>query len=190
MSMATKLARGALLTIATLCLAPIGAGQEHEQAPAAKAQPSAIAQVASAVAKAQHDNRRAFILWSEHTVGDDPLKAVLRANRKLSKLMQYEYVRTWVGAKDEGVRALASRLGVDMMAGLPAVTLLDGKGQKLTHLLLADWQDAGKFNPERIEATLLKYKPKPQDAEVLYKSVQEQAKQSGKRLLVHLGAPW
>lgn len=190
MSMAVKFAHGALLLTAALCLAPLSSAQEEKLPPDITPKPSATAQVANAIAEAQHENRRALILWTEQLLDEDPLKPALRSNRKLSKLLQYEYVRTRVGAKQEGMRAAASRIGIDLKVGFPAVTVVDGAGKLLAHLNLSAWKDAGELDPARIEATLQKYKPEPLDAELLYKEALKQSTQSGKRILVHLGAPW
>jgi hypothetical protein len=91
------------------------------------------------------------------------------------------------GSKDHG---LAKRLGVRVGQDLPALSVFDGEGKLLAHQPASAWVGEGKLDPQLLSATLERLKPKPLDAEVVLKRALAASAEGGKRVLVHLGAPW
>ena len=91
------------------------------------------------------------------------------------------------GSKD---RSLAKRLGVKIGQDLPAISVFDGEGKLLAHEPASAWVGEGKLDPQLLTTTLERLKPKPLDAELVLKDALATSAEGGKRILVHLGAPW
>jgi hypothetical protein len=60
----------------------------------------------------------------------------------------------------------------------------------LAHQPASAWVGEGKLDPQLLSATLERLKPKPLDAELVLKRALAASAEGGKRVFVHLGAPW
>lgn len=177
-----------------LVLPTLGLGaQTPEKKPAQKPAPPTTAELFQrAQAKAAHDNKRVLLMWtSAEGTTTKTLGEMLTRHRKLATLIRSEFVMVRAdgdkGSKDHG---LAKRLGVRVGPDLPALSVFDGEGKLLAHHPASTWVGKGKLDPQLLSATLERLKPKPLDAELVLKRALAVSAEGGKRVFVHLGAPW
>ena len=142
--------------------------------------------------KAAHDNKRVLVMWtSAEGTTTKTLGEMLNGHRKLATLIRNEFVMVRAdGDKDSKDRSLAKRLGVKIGQGLPALSVFDGEGKLLAHQPASAWVGEGKLDPQLLSATLERLKPEPLDAELVLKDALARSAECGKRVLIHLGAPW
>jgi len=181
--------------LAPLLLLPsLGLGaQTPEKKPVQEPAPPTTAELYKlAKDKAAHDNKRVLVMWtSAEGTTTETLGEMLTRHRKLATLIRNEFVMVRAdgdqGSKD---RSLAKRLGVKVGKDLPAISVFDGEGKLLAHQPASAWVGDGKLDPQLLSTTLERLKPKPLDAELVLKDALATSAEGGKRVLVHLGAPW
>jgi hypothetical protein len=142
--------------------------------------------------KAARDNKRVLLMWtSAEGTTTKTLDEMLTRHRKLATLIRNEFVMLRADG-DEGSpdRGLARRLGVEIGNDLPALSVFDKRGKLLAHQPASTWVGKGKLDPKLLSATLERLKPKPLDAEAVLKDALTASAEGGKRVFVHLGAPW
>jgi thiol-disulfide isomerase/thioredoxin len=103
---------------------------------------------------------------------------------------EYERVMVDVGKFDKNMD-LAASYGADLKAqGVPFLTVLDGDGQVLKNQDTGSLEDGPVHDPQKVKEFLGQWAAKPLDAEQVLASSLARAKEEGKQLFVHLGAPW
>ena len=74
--------------------------------------------------------------------------------------------------------------------GVPYLTVLDGEGQVVANQNTGDLEEGDHHDSAKVEAFLQAKKSAPQDAEKVLAAALGLAKKDGRKVLVHLGAPW
>lgn len=152
-------------------------------------------QVAAALAKAKKENQRVLIQWGANWCGWCKwLAATMKSDREVSHELLYEYqvVHVDVGKFDKHMD-LAKELGAEFKA-IPFLTLLDADGKPLVQQNTEPFETKvdGKdgHDPKKLVAFLKEHAAKPLVAKDVLAAGLAQAKQSGKRVFLHFGAPW
>lgn len=170
-----------------------GALSQEQERPLFDPQANASAELREATEKAAQRYKRVLIVWGSQAVaGSRELVAALESCRPHTGWpLYYEYERVLVDV-GEGTRrkGLAAGLGADFAAGLPLVSVLDGRGTALVHVPAARWRAEHGYDTEAIGRFLAAYCLPPRDAEQALARGLAEAKKTNRRLLIRLGAPW
>lgn len=206
----------ALLAVAAgsfLFVSPASTAAQEEAAPAAgstetaekkPARPpiydeSAVAadQVAAALARAKKENRRVLIQWGANWCGwchllHDCFRTSPEVRQKL--LYEYDLVLVDVGHGDKNLE-LAEKYGADFAKqGLPFLTVLDGDGNVVanqeTECLESKDEGVKGHNPDAVLEFLTKHQGHAPAAETVLAAGIDRARQDGKLVFLHFGAPW
>lgn len=152
-------------------------------------------QVKQALAKAKKENQRVLIQWGANWCGWCKwLAATMKSDREVSHELLYEYqvVHVDVGQFDKHMD-LAKELGAKFSA-IPFLTLLDADGKPLVQQNTEPFETKvdGKdgHDAKKLLAFLKEHAAKPLVAADVLAAGLAQAKQSGKRVFLHFGAPW
>ncbi|MCB9898506.1 MAG: thioredoxin family protein [Planctomycetes bacterium] len=149
--------------------------------------------LADAVAKARKENKRVLVMWGGNWCGwchllDETLHTDPDCRREM--LYEYELVHVDVGHGDKHAD-LAARLGADHKAhGYPYLTVVDADGRAVVHQETGSLEDGPKHDPQKVLAFLKAHEAPPRDVAQVLAAAQDEARASGRRLFVHLGAPW
>jgi thioredoxin-related protein len=184
---------------------PPGVTSPEQEAPAQK-QPrkniydesaDAKEQIAAALARAKKENRRVLIQWGANWCGwchllHDCFEKNGDVRRKL--LYEYEVVLVDIGRWDKNLD-LAERYGAGFREnGVPYLTILDSEGKALANQETGSLEKAidGKpgHDPEAVLSFLTKHQAEYLPAKSILSSALAKAKEKGKRLFLHFGAPW
>jgi len=161
--------------------------QDKPKAPPA---PTTAEKFADARAKAEAKNRRVLCAF----LGDDDLSddfaESLRRNRKLARLLLYEFVVLKLDAVAD--RDFAAARGIDLEnLGVPAVAVFDSTGKVIAKLNKnAFWSEQHGLEPGTFADTLTGLQVEPLDAEEQLASALAVCEKSDRRLLLHFDAPW
>jgi thiol-disulfide isomerase/thioredoxin len=122
---------------------------------------------------------------------------------KLARKLQYEYDVVYVeAAMNKGNKELAATYGADLQKnGYPFLTILDASGKPLanqeTDSLEVKGDDgkslmgeAAAHDQAKVLAFLTEHQAPYQQADAVIKDAMDQAKASGKKVFLHVGAPW
>jgi thiol:disulfide interchange protein len=150
-------------------------------------------QIAEAAARAKLDHKRVLVQWGANWCGwCHKLHEVCSTNADLKKVLhdEYEVVLVDVGRFDKNAE-LAEKLGAQLKGnGVPYLTVLDEDGKTVVN------QDTGSLEagPDHDVAKVLKFlndhvAPRV-DAEAELTTATSKAKNDGKLVFVHFGAPW
>lgn len=187
---------GALL-ISVVGRPPLAKSEEPAKEPEKKAKRDPIydekadakAQIAAAVKRAKHDNKRVLVTFGGNWCGwCYKLHDALEKNDELATILrgEYEQVLVDVGTNKE----LLESYGKDNNKhGVPFLTVLDGDGKVLTNQNTGDLEKGPEHDVEKVKAFLTAWTPPPRDAEDVYKAGLAQAKSEDKLVFLHLGAP-
>jgi thioredoxin-related protein len=180
-----------------LPLAP--AAVQDPQGPAKKPAPiydeaaDAEQLVEAAMARARKENRRVLLMYGGNWCGwCFKLDGTLKQDPKLRRKMMYEYdlVHVDIGRGDKHA-ALSARFGSEHKKhGYPYLTVIDGGGRTIAHQDTAELEDGPVHDPAKVLAFLEAHQAEPRDACEVLEAAREVAKAEGRRLFVHLGAPW
>ncbi|MGH7131692.1 MAG: thioredoxin family protein [Phycisphaerales bacterium] len=162
------------------------------------------AQIAAALAKAKKENRRVLIQWGGNWCGwCIRLHELTKSDPTLSKELMYEYDVVHV---DTGQPAgknidLAEKYGADVKKhGFPFLTILDADGKPIANqetesleVKNAQGESAGikeGHDPKKVLAFLKANEAKPLNAEAVVGDGLARARETGKVVFLHFGAPW
>lgn len=162
------------------------------------------AQIAAALAKAKKENRRVLVQWGGNWCGwCIRLNDLMKSDAALRKELQYEYDVVHV---DTGQPAgknvdLAASYGADVKKhGFPYLTILDADGKAIANQETESLEvknDKGEsagvkegHDAKKVLAFLKANEAKPLVAESVVASGIAAARQSGKVVFLHFGAPW
>jgi thiol-disulfide isomerase/thioredoxin len=157
----------------------------------------ARAEIAKAAVKAKKNGRRVLVQWGANWCGwCHLLHDVLKSDKNLAGEMLYEYdlVLVDVGRFDKNVD-LAKELGATGMSkGIPYLTILDGDGKPLANEETEQFEVKDKskqaHDPQVLLTFLKKHENRLPGAEAVLAEGQARAKEAGKNLFLHFGAPW
>lgn len=157
----------------------------------------ARADIAAALLKAKKENRRVLVQWGANWCGwCKLLHGTLQSDSALRTKLMYEYdlVRVDVGHFDKHLE-LATELGADFKkTGIPFLTILDAEGKPLVQQATGDFEinegDKHAHDPKKLLEFLGAHQAPYLDANKVLAAGIEQARSSGKSVLLHFGAPW
>lgn len=161
-------------------------------------------QIAAALAKAKVENRRVLVQWGGNWCPwCIKLHELMKSDKEIAKTLQYEYDVVFVDAgKPAGKNVdLAKSYGAAVdTKGFPYLTVLDADGKPIANQDTeslerknADGTSTGLaagHDPAAVLAFLKKHQATAVSAMQVYDIALRQAKESGRRVLVHFGAPW
>ncbi len=186
-----RVATSLALLLATASFA--AAAVQEPRRPRFDPEADAAAEIRAATEIAAKRAKRVLVVWgADGLAGSRELVAALDASRRHTGWpLDYEYERVLVDVGDgTRRRALAASLDADFAAGLPLVSVLDGKGAALLHVPAARWRTDDGYAVEEIARFLARHRVPPRDAEEELARGLAEAKRTDRRLLVRLGAPW
>jgi thiol-disulfide isomerase/thioredoxin len=170
--------------------------------PAAKAeefvydeQADARQQVTAALARAKQENRRVLIQWGANWCGWCKwLAGTMKSDAGLRRKLQYEYdiVHIDVGRFDKHMD-LAKELGAEFKA-IPFLTILDADGKALIQQNTEPFETKIDGKPghdaKKLVEFLTQHEAKPWLAKEVLEQGMQRAKEEGKLVFLHFGAPW
>jgi len=178
------------------------AAQAAQAAPARPARPAIYdeqadgrAQIAAALARATHENRRVLIQWGANWCSwCHLLHELFERNQDIAKKLQYEYdlVLLDIGRRDKHMD-LAREYGVDLSKeGVPYLTVLAADGRVLAHQETGALEVPGQqaHDPDKVLAFLTQHQAEYPKAEDLLQEALQSAGRDGRAVFLHFGAPW
>jgi thiol:disulfide interchange protein len=151
----------------------------------------ARADVKAALANAKRENKRVLIQWGANWCGWClKLHGLLTSDKDLVKKVLYEYevVHVDIGQRDKNMD-LAKELGADFQ-GVPYLTILDATGDALVQQSADPFEKGSGHDPAKLLEFLTFWQADYLNAAELKSGSIAQAKESGRRVFLHYGAPW
>jgi thiol:disulfide interchange protein len=191
----------ATLTVVSLACAPFALAEEASPAPPALPVYDEVAigseQLATALANATKENRRVLVQWGANwCIWCKRLHELATTDPAIAKELRYEYdvVHLDIGRRDKNLD-LAEKYGVDLAKnGVPYLTVLDADGKVVvnqeTGSLEAKVEGQKGHDPQLVLAFLKAHEAPHRDAQQVRDDAFARAKQDGKRVFLHFGAPW
>ncbi|PCJ13656.1 MAG: hypothetical protein COB10_05375 [Planctomycetota bacterium] len=153
----------------------------------------ASADIAAALARAHKNNKRVLVVYGGNWCGwCVKLDEFFKKDRKVARTVRYEYevVKVDIGRFDKNM-SITEKYGAQLKKeGVPYITVLDGSGKVVANQNTGDLEEGDHHDSAKVETFLQAKKAPPQDAEKVLAGALEQAKKDGRKVLVHLGAPW
>ena len=149
--------------------------------------------IAAALSKAKRDNQRVLIMFGANWCGwCHKLHDLFKNDRKIARILLYEYQLVLVDtARRSKNMDLVARYGIDLKrSGVPILTVLDADGKVLINQETGPLESGSKHEPKKVTQFLARWRATPLDAERVFAEARAAASKQGKRLFVHLGAPW
>ncbi|MAW76833.1 MAG: hypothetical protein CMJ95_05500 [Planctomycetes bacterium] len=154
---------------------------------------NASTDIAQAVARAKKNNKRVLVVYGGNWCGwCVKLDEFFKKDRTVARTVRYEYevVKVDIGRFDKNID-IVNKYGAKMKKeGVPYLTVLDGEGQVVANQNTGDLEEGDHHDSAKVEAFLQAKKSAPQDAEKVLAAALGLAKKDGRKVLVHLGAPW
>ncbi len=154
---------------------------------------NASADIEKAVARARKNNTRVLVVYGGNWCGwCVKLDEFFKKDRTVARTVRYEYelVKVDIGRFDKNID-IVNKYGASLKKkGVPYLTILDGNGAVVANQNTGDLEKDDHHDSAKVEAFLQSKKAPPQDAEKELAAALEQAKKDGRKVLVHLGAPW
>ena len=154
-------------------------------------------QIAAALSRAKEENRRVLLQWGGNwCVWCRRLHDLYARDQAVAKKLLYEYDVVYVDSLKNGKNVeLAASYGADLKKnGVPYLTILDADGKVLANQetgaleTKVDGQDG--HDAKKLLELLTKNQAAYRNADELLRGGLAQAKQGGKRVFLHFGAPW
>ena len=154
---------------------------------------NASTDIAEAVARAKKNNKRVLVVYGGNWCGwCVKLDEFFKKDRTVARTIRYEYevVKVDIGRFDKNID-LVNKYGATMKKeGVPYLTVLDGAGKVVANQNTGDLEEGDHHDSAKVETYLQSKKAPPQDAEKVLAAALVLAKKDGRKVLVHLGAPW
>jgi thiol-disulfide isomerase/thioredoxin len=169
---------------------PPEADKTEPRAPIYDEKANAREQIDAALKVAKRDNKRVILVFGGNWCGwCYKLHDVFTTHEVIAPLVSEEYVPVMVDVDTN--RELFESFGKDnAQQGFPFLTVLDAQGKLLVNQNTGDLEEGPKHDPKKVEEFLRKWLPAKKNANEVLKRALAQARESDKRVLVHLGAPW
>ncbi len=175
-------------------------GQEAKEAVEKKDPPAvydvnadAAADIAAAVARAGKDHKRVMVVFGGNWCGwCVKLDQFFKKDRLVARTVRYEYelVKVDIGHFDKNM-SITEKYGAKLKKqGVPYITVLDGSGKVVANQNTGDLEEGDHHDSAKVEKFLQEQKAPPEDAEEVLAAALKQAKKDGRKVLLHLGAPW
>jgi thioredoxin-related protein len=197
------------------CLLAMGAGlafaQEAIRAPGGKpgtTAPSqasiydkaadADVQVAKAVERAKHDDKRVLLMFGGDWCGwCHKLHDLFKTNRDVAQVLSNEYELVTIDLESPNATPLLKTckdvLSKDELrrgVGYPFLAVLDASGKVITAQRTDVLEEADHHDPKLVTAFLEKWQVPPQDAKRVLDQALSRASSDDKRVFLTFGAPW
>lgn len=189
-------------SVPALPLQRAGAEGSHGSAKAAEKpydeSADASQQISLALSRAKKENRRVLIQWGGNWCGWClKLHALYRSDEKIAHELSYEYDLVLVDAGHEGKNMdLAKRYDATVAKdGFPYLTILDADGKVIANQETSSFENKDQkaspgHDPKLVLEFLTKHQAPYRSAPAILEAGLADAKQSGKTVLLHFGAPW
>ena len=167
--------------------------QEPEKPPVYDESADAAADIAAALAVAKKENTRVLIQWGANWCGWCKLLHQLfnedsEIRRKI--LYEYEVVYVDVAQFDKNVE-LAEKFDADFKSnGVPFITILDGDGNVVTNQETGSLEEGSVHDPTKVLDFLTTHQADYLNADDMLSAALTKAREGGKRIFLHSGAPW
>ncbi|MGE4618250.1 MAG: thioredoxin family protein [Planctomycetota bacterium] len=149
--------------------------------------------IAAAVARAKKDNKRVLVVYGGNWCGwCVKLDEFFKKDRTVARTVRYEYevVKVDIGRFDKHMKIVEGYGAQLKKEGVPYLTVLDGAGKVVAHQNTGDLEKDDHHDSAKVEEFLQAKKAPPEDAEEVLAAALKQAKKDGRKVLLHLGAPW
>jgi thioredoxin-related protein len=155
-------------------------------------------QVAKAVERAKHDNKRVLLMFGGDWCGwCHKLHNLFRTDREVSQILSNEYVLVTVDLESPNAAPLLKQckeaLSTDELqrgVGYPFLGVLDADGKVVTAQRTDPLEEGDHHDPKRVADFFNKWKVTPADAKHLVEEALTRASSDDKRVLLTFGAPW
>ena len=120
------------------------------------------------------------------------LDEFFKKDRTVSRTIRYEYevVKVDIGKFDKNIGLVDGYGAMIKKKGVPYITVLDGDGKVVAHQNTGDLEEGDHHDSVKVEKFLQAQKSPPVDAEQALATALKQASKDGRKILLHLGAPW
>jgi thioredoxin-related protein len=173
--------------------APAAAQGTQEREPIYDESTDAQADIDAALARAKKEHKRVLIQWGGNWCGwCYKLHDLFEGDREIATKLDYEYEVVYVdiGHGDKNLD-VSDRLQADHRAhGYPYLTILDAAGKVVIHKDTAELEEGDHHDPALVLAFLTEYQAEPLDARHIISTAATIADRQGKRIFLHIGAPW
>ncbi len=156
-------------------------------------------QVARAVERAKHDDKRILLMFGGDWCGwCHKLHGLFKTNREIAQTLYNEYVLVTVdtgiavrrsGAQDRCKEAL-SQDELQKGVGYPFLAVLDADGKVVTAQQTDPLEEGDHHDPKKVAEFLTKWKVPAKDAKLVVEEALARASSDDKRVLLTFGAPW
>jgi thioredoxin-related protein len=158
----------------------------------------ARAQVAKAVERARHDDKRILLMFGGDWCGwCHKLHELFNTNREVAQTLRNEYELVTVDLEAPNGAELLKRckeaLSKDELqkgVGYPFLAVLDADGKVVTAQRTDPLEEGDHHDPKKVAEFLNKWKVTPKDAKVVLEEAMSRASSDDKRVLLTFGAPW
>jgi thioredoxin-related protein len=198
----------------TACLLALGAGIATAQEPARKIQGAkpgagterasiydktadAKVQVARAVERAKHDDKRILLMFGGDWCGwCHKLHGLFKTNREVAQILYNEYVLVNVDTEAPNAAELLATckaaLSKDEQKGFgyPFLAVLDAEGKVVKSQQTDTLEEGDHHDPKKVADFLTKWQVPAKDANRVLADAMARASSDDKRVLLTFGAPW
>ena len=178
-----------------LLLAPsvaLEAQEEKKSKPVYDEAAVASTDIEAALARAKKNNKRVIVVYGGNWCGwciklDEVFK-----KGSVGRTIRYEYevVKVDIGRFDKNLDII-ERYGADLKKnGVPFLTVLSSDGKVIANQNTGDLEEGADHDRDKVNSFLQSKKATPLNAEEQLATALASAKRDGRKVLVHLGAPW
>jgi thioredoxin-related protein len=158
----------------------------------------ARAQLAKAVERAKHDNKRILLMFGGDWCGwCHKLHNLFSTNREVARILYNEYVLVTIDLESPNATPLLktckdalSKDELQRGVGYPFLAVLDADGKVVTAQRTDPLEEGDHHDPKKVADFLNKWKVPPADAKHVVEEALSRASSDDKRVLLTFGAPW
>jgi thioredoxin-related protein len=155
-------------------------------------------QVAKAVERAKHDDKRILLMFG----GDwcswcHKLHALFKTDREVAQALSNEYVLVTIDLESpnatpllETCKEALAKEELQKGVGYPFLAVLDADGKVVTAQRTDPLEEGDHHDPKKVADFLNKWKVAPRDAKRVLEDALSRASSDDKRVLLTFGAPW
>jgi thioredoxin-related protein len=155
-------------------------------------------QVAKAVERAKHDDKRILLMFGGDWCGwCHKLHDLFKTNTEVARLLSYEYVLVTVDLEApnaakllETCKAALSPEELQKGVGYPFLAVLDADGKVVTAQRTDPLEEGDHHDPKKVADFLTKWQVPAKDAKRVLEEALSRASSDDKRVLLTFGAPW
>lgn len=158
----------------------------------------ARAQVAKAVERAKHDDKRILLMFGGDWCGwCHKLHGLFNSDRDIARILANEYLLVTVDLEApnaagllETCKAALSQDELKKGVGYPFLAVLDAHGKVVTAQRTDPLEEGDHHNPEKVAGFLTRWQVPARDAKRVLDEALARASSDDKRVLLTFGAPW